>query len=220
MNKILLSVNALLVISVAYLFYKVSESNTNSNFSGKVINTDSIAGKVDLKPKKVEQIGSTPTGKIAFINLDLLNEESQEVLDLEKEAKNRRSAIEASLMSLQNNYEKKVMDYQNSAKAGIASEAELNVKAKEIQQIEKDAQNKQLQIDNLTMDIAQKNENFQKNIKEFLVKWNAGRYDYILSYSESVPTMLLGNATLDITKEVLPLINQEYLSKKPNKSTK
>ncbi len=220
MNKILLSVNALLVVAVAYLFYKVSDSGNNPNCSGKVINTDSIANKVDLKPKKVEQIGTTPTGKVAFINLDILNEESQEVLDLEKEAKNRRSAIEASLMALQNNYEKKVMDYQNSAKAGIASEAELNAKAKEIQQIEKDAQNKQLQIDNLTMDIAQKNDNFQKNIKAFLVKWNAGKYDYILSYSESVPTMLLGNATLDITKEVLPLINEEYSSKKPSKPTK
>ncbi len=71
-----------------------------------------------------------------------------------------------------------------------------------------------MQIDNLTMDIAEKNEIFQKNIKEFLLKWNAGKYDYILSYSESVPTMLLGNATLDITNQVVPLINEEYNNKK------
>ncbi len=214
MNKILLTVNGVLVVAVGYLFYK-SCANPNSEVChSKIINSDSLANNINLKPKKIEQIGTEPTGKIAFINLDILNETSNEVKDLEKEAKSRRSAIEGSLMALQQNYEKEMMDYQNSAKAGIASEAELNAKAKKIQQIEKDAQNKQLQIDNLTMDIAEKNEIFQKNIKEFLLKWNAGKYDYILSYSESVPTMLLGNATLDITNQVVPLINEEYNNKK------
>ncbi len=109
-----------------------------------------------------------------------------------------------------------MQEYQISEKAGIASQAEMEAKVREIQALEKDAQNKQIQMDNLTVDISEKNALFQQTVKSFLVKWNNGRYDYILSYSDAVPTMLLGNATLDITNEVVEQINSEYKAKKSN----
>ena len=83
--------------------------------------------------------------------------------------------------------------------------------------IERDAQNKQLQMENLSMDINEKNEAFQKNVKNFLVKWNQGRYDFIFAYSEAVPSMLLGNTTLEVTKEVIEQLNAEYKAKKTKK---
>lgn len=217
MNKLLLALNALLIIAVAFLFYKVTsisnlkpenEINTNSEESGK---KDTL-----VKNKVTEFVGNTPTGKIAFLNLDALNEKSLEVIDLIKEAKNRKSSIESSLETLSMNYQKKMEEYQISAKAGIASQSEMDAKAREIQALEKDAQNKQIQMDNLTVDIGEKNAAFQQTVKAFLLKWNNGKYDYILSYSDAVPTMLLGNASLDITSEVIDLLNQEYKEKKSN----
>ena len=56
------------------------------------------------------------------------------------------------------------------------------------------------------------NAKFQKNVRDFLVQWNNGKFDYILSYSESVPSMLLGNKTLEITDVVIKEINNEYKS--------
>ena len=104
-----------------------------------------------------------------------------------------------------------------SQKAGIASQSELEAKARVIQALEQEAQNKQVQMDNLSMDINDKNIGFQKNVKDFLIKWNAGRFDFILSYSEAVPSMLLGNATLEITDEIIRELNAEYKNRKKKK---
>lgn len=212
MNKLLLSINAVLVIAVAYLFYKTS--SVGESKAEEPLNKEAKTDTTKKSVTKIEAIGTTPTGKIAFINLDELNEKSTEVADLEKEAKSRKNSIEGSLQALSNTYQKEMIDYQNAAKAGLLPESEMAAKAKKIQQLEADAQNKQLQMDNLTMDVTEKNIEIQKKIKLALQKWNAGKYDYIFSYSESVPTMLLGNATLDITEEIVVIINEDYSVRK------
>lgn len=210
MNKILLGVNAVLVVAVAFLFFKVNDLNSTSKESS----SDAI--KEEQKPaevpaaKKIEQVGNVPTGKIAFVNIDKLNDQSLEILDLVAETKRRKSIIESSMESLNLQYNKEVEEFQTSQKAGIASQGELEAKARKIQGLETEAQNKQLQMDNLSLDINEKNNHFQKSVREFLIKWNSGKYDYILSYSESIPSMLLGNTTLEITNEIILELNSQY----------
>lgn len=220
MNKILLGVNAFLVLAVAFLFYKVNsiggsaetkdvkKENTNSGDSAKKTNTD------------VVNVATPPTGKIAFVNIDIINEQSLEVGDMVNELKRSKANIEASVQSLSMQYQKKMQEYEASAKAGIAPQSELEAKGREIQAIEKEAQNKQLQMDNLSMTMNEKNGTFQQNLKSFLVKWNDGKYDYILTYSDAVPTLLLGNASLDITKEIMEKVNAEYKAKKDESKIK
>ena len=211
MNKILIGVNAILIAAVAFLFFKVN------SLSGAAT-APAAEDKVETPaPKKepvaaLKQLGNTPTGKIAYVNIDELNENSLEINDMINEAKKRRNNIEGSLENLNMQYQKKMEDYQNSAKAGIASQNEMQMKEKEkeIMAIEKEAQNKQLQMENLTMDISEKNTAFQKNVKSYLLKWNDGKYDFILSYSDAVPSMLLGNTSLEITKEIIEALNAEY----------
>ena len=214
MNKVIIGVNALLVAAVGFLFYKVNNLNGTTPEKQEI-----VTGKTDktTSTKPVEPVGNIPTGKIAFVNIDILNEQSLEVIDLIAESKRRKSSIEASVENLSMQYQKKVEEFQMSQKAGIAPQSELEAKAREIQSIEKEAQNKQIQMDNLTADIGEKNASFQKNVKDFLIKWNDGKYDYILSYSDAVPTMLLGNATLDITNQIVDQFNAEYKQRKGKK---
>ena len=214
MNKALVGLNAVLLIAVAFLFYKISNIGpADPNESEKTVES-----KLPVKEKSPEKssVGESniPTGKIAFVNIDVINEESEEIKDLVAEAKRSKANMEASIERLSMEYQRKMEAYQASAKAGIAPESEMLAKQKEIMAIEKEAQNKQIQIDNFTMSINEKNMAFQQSLKDFLVKWNAGKYDYILSYSDAVPTMLLGNASLDVTKEVMVLVNEEYLARK------
>lgn len=217
MNKVLIGLNAVLLAAVAFLFFKVYSP------SGAVVpekeKTDAGAADSSVKPvvKSVEQVGSEPTGKIAYVNIDELNEKSLEVNDLISEAKRRKIAIEGSIESLTMQYQKKVEEYQIAAKAQILPASEMQMKEKEIMAIEKDARNKQLQMENLSMDINDKNETFQKNVKAFLIKWNQGRFDYVLAYSEAVPSMLLGNTTLEVTNEVIEKLNEEYRQSKNKK---
>jgi len=211
MNKILIGVNALLVIAVAFLFYKL-------NSIGKSGAEEQTAGKSDssLTAKKPEpkNIATPPTGKIAYINIDVINEKSDEVEDLVAELKRSRSNLEGSFETISNSYQAKMEEYQRMAKSGIAPQSQLDELAKEIQKIQAQAENKQVQMDNLTVTMNEKNHDFQQGLKDFLVRWNEGRYDYILTYSDNIPTMLLGNASLDITAEVIEKVNAEYNAKK------
>lgn len=216
MNKFLISFLALLTFAVIFLFFKVNSLQS----SGNKIEENGIEKLDSIKKRssnEFNQSASNPTGKIAYLNIDRLNEESLEIADLVAETKRRKSNIEASVESLSMQYRKKVEAYQLSAKAGIASQNELKTAENEIMALEKEAQNKQLQMDNLSMDINEKNAKFQKNVRDFLVQWNNGKFDYIFSYSESVPSMLLGNKTLEITDDVIKEINNEYKSSKIKK---
>lgn len=216
MNKIIIGVNALLIAAVGFLFYKVNTLNGSSQEKQEIVEEAKTENKSE-KEKPLEAVGNAPTGKIAFVNIDILNDKSLEVIDLIAESKRRKTSIEASVENLSMQYQKKVEEFQMSQKAGIAPQSELEAKAREIQSIEKEAQNKQIQMDNLSIDIGEKNATFQKNVKEFLIKWNNGKYDYILSYSDAVPTMLLGNATLDITNQIVDEFNAEYKARKSKK---
>lgn len=220
MNKILLGVNAILVVAVAFLFFKI-----NSVTDSKVEEKESDEAKteetsVQAEPEKTEQIGNTPTGKIAYVNIDRLNDESLEISDLVAETKRRKTSIEASMESLNDQYTREVEEFQRSQRAGIATQADMEMKARKIQQLENDAQNKQLQMDNLSMDMNDKNITFQKNVRDLLLKWNEGRYDYILSYSEAIPSMLLGNTALEVTDEIIKELNDAYKVSKEKKSAK
>lgn len=214
MNRILIGVNALLVVAVGFLFYKIFSTGTQGVETEKV---EDVKKEEPTPALKVEQVGTTPTGKIAYVNIDKLNDQSLEIKDLVAETKRRRGIIEASVESLSLQYQKKVEEFQMSQKAGLASQAEMEAKAREIQALEKEAQNKELQMDDLSSDMNEKNNNFQKTVRELLIRMNNGRYDYILSYSESVPTMLLGNTALEITDEVIAQLNNEYKSRKTKK---
>ena len=208
-----MGVNVLLIAAVAFLFYKIYLGSEPVAAEA----TEQKAEPSRTKPEAVKLATTPPTGKIAYVNIDRLNEESLEIGDLVTESKKRKNNIEASVEKLSTQYQKKVEEFQNSQKAGIAPESELRAKAREIEAIEKEAQEKQMQMDNLSMDINDKNMAFQRNVKDFLVKWNAGRYDYIFSYSDAVPSMLLGNATFDITSEVITELNKEYTQRKTKK---
>jgi len=216
MNKILLGINCVLIIAVAFLFYEVYSEKTET-VAESVTSAENEVSEEPEPKVKTENIASPTTGKIAFVNIDKLNEESLEIADLVSETKRRKNSIEASVESLSIEYQTKVEEFQRSQKAGIAPQSDLEAKARDIQRIEREAENKQIQMDNLSMDINEKNIRFQKNVKDFLVKWNNGRYDYILSYSDAVPSMLLGNASLEVTDEIIVQLNAEYKNSKGKK---
>ena len=217
MNKIIIGVNVFLIAAVGFLFYKVSTINSLNGDKTTTEEVNNSELKNTTAAKITTPVGNVPTGKIAFVNIDVLNEKSLEVIDLIAESKRKKTNIEASVENLSMQYQKKVEEFQMSQKAGIAPQSELEAKAREIQAIEKEAQNKQIQMDNLSVDIGEKNASFQKNVKEFLIKWNNGQYDFILSYSDAIPSMLLGNATLDITDVILNQLNEDYKKRKSKK---
>lgn len=213
MKQILIGLNVLLAAAVIYLLVKV---NGMGNKDGK---QETASPKVsETKPDTGEKTGIT--GKIAFINIDSLNEKSLYIKDLMKELNGRKSVLEGSFQSLQTTYQTKMQELQESYKAGIATEAQLKAEAQKIRQMENDMANKQVQMDNLVNEISEKNAKFQDDVRAFLKEYTKGQYDYVLSYSTAIPSLLIGNEQLDLTADVIRQLNERYQETKTNKSSK
>jgi outer membrane protein len=216
MKSILIGLNALLLGAVIYLFVKVN-SLDKSNPS-KETTTETSNTKADTKSELKNTNAST--GRIAFINIDSLNEQSLYLIDLMRDVKNRKSALEGSFQSMQTNYQTKMQELQESYKAGIATEAQMKAEAQKIRQMENDMANKQVQMDNLVDEAGKKNADFQNEVRAFLKEYTNGQYDYVLSYSTTIPSMLIGNEQLELTTEVIKQLNERYQQKKAEKSLK
>lgn len=215
MNKVLTVISIVLIVAVAYLFLKISSLQSPESKE---------AGKTDEKPAAKEAPpeapkGNAPTGKIAYVNIDKLNEESLEIKELKKESEAVQRQIEASLESLNKRYQEEVESYQNSQKAGIIPESELLNKEKRIVQIQKEAQQKQIQRDELADNLAMRSAALQKKLQDVVNRWNNSRFDYVFSYSEAVPTIIYGNASMDITSDIIAEMNSDYTKLKNEKQT-
>jgi outer membrane protein len=107
--------------------------------------------------------------------------------------------------------------FQQSAQAGIAPQAELMKTEENLKRQQQDLANKELQMQNLGVELEEKNAELNRNVKDFLKVFNNGRFDYVMSYSDLMPTILLTNPKLDITPQVLQGLNAEYNAKKAKK---
>lgn len=213
MKQVLIGLNVLLAVAVIYLFVKVNGMGEN----GKE--------KETTLPKVSESKGDGGdkpgvTGKIAFINIDSLNEKSMYIKDLMKELNGRKAVLEGSFQSLQTTYQTKMQELQESYKAGIASEAQLKAEAQKIRQMENDMANKQVQMDNLVNEISEKNAKFQDDVRAFLKEYTKDKYDYVLSYSTAIPSLLVGNEQFDLTTDVIKQLNERYEETKASKPSK
>lgn len=202
-----LSIAANIAIAIILLGeYIKKEKNTS---------TRSSAANNNTTPSST--INNLPDTKIAFVNIDTLNEKYLYISDYVKVMKKKKETLEAQLQSMMTQFQQDYETFQQSVQAGIAPQAELEKQKRKLEQQQKDIQNKQLQMDNLALELQEKNEQLQKDIKEFIKRFNNGKYDYIVSYSDALPNVLFAKPEYDITKEVLEALNKEYLEKKNKK---
>ena len=106
---------------------------------------------------------------------------------------------------------------QQSAQAGLLPPAEMENKKRDLERQQKELENKQIQMDKLAVDMQEKNEQLQHDVKSFLTENYEGKYDFIMAYSNAVPTILLANPKLEITHTVLNALNENYKNSKSAK---
>jgi outer membrane protein len=210
MKNVSFIINGILAIAVAILFYQV---NTLKN-SGDVSPQNETENK---NPIIVTSASNLADAKIAYINTDSINEHYAYIADFTKVLKSKKSVIENQMQTLTTKFQKDYESFQQSAQAGIASEADLMKQKTNLERQQQDIANKELQMQNLGIELEEKNIELNKNVKDYLAKYNNGKFDYVLSYSDMMPTILLVNPKLDITNDILKGINQEYKNKKNKK---
>lgn len=208
MKNLSLIINGVLAIAVAILFYQIHSLKN----SGSVPQNSSVES--DMKPAIISSTTNLVDAKIAYVNTDSINEHYAYIADFTKVLRNKKATLEGQMQSMTAKFQAEYEAFQQSAQAGVAPQSELQKQQASLERQQQELANKELQMQNLGVELEEKNFELNKNVKSFLQKINNGRFDYILSYSDMMPTILLANPKLDITTEVLKGINDEYNAKK------
>ncbi|MBA4241567.1 MAG: hypothetical protein C0448_12640 [Sphingobacteriaceae bacterium] len=211
MKNISLIINGVLAIAVAILFYQV-----HSLKNDVTVSSDEGTEKTEVKPVVVSNT-TLADSKIAYVNTDSINEHYDYIADFTKVIRNKKATLESQMQSMTAKFQQDYEAFQQSAQAGVAPQAELQKQQANLERQQQELANKELQMQNLGIELEEKNMELNKSVKDYLVKINNGRFDYILSYSDLMPTILLTNPKLDITTEVLNGINEEYKNSKKKK---
>lgn len=214
MKNILVGVVAVLAICVAILFYQVQA--LKSELAGG--HPESAKKEEASEPKIITSASDAklPDARIAYINIDTLNENYLFIADYVKVLKGRRQALEAQITGMTQKFQQDYEAAQQSAQAGILPPAELEAKKIQLERQQNEIASKQMQMDNLGVEMQEKNEELQREVKNFLISYNQGKYDYIMAYTSTVPTILLANPKLEITGQVLQALNAQYKERKSN----
>lgn len=214
MKNVLYAVIAVLAICVGVLFYQVQSLKKSIGGSSEE-NTETKEVK---KPVIINSASDPlPNAKIAYINIDTLNEGYLFISDYVKVLKNKRIALETQMQAMSQKFQEDYEAAQQSAQAGLLPPAEMENKKRELERQQRELENKQIQMDKLALDMQEKNEQLQRDVKDFLMQNYDGKYDYILAYTTAVPTILLTNPKLEITYQVLEALNNDYRNKKSKK---
>lgn len=152
---------------------------------------------------------------IVYVNSDSLlnNYEYFKTIKDKFQAKSKKA--QTDLTSKGTAFQREVAAYQQSApnlsaEQRAATEERLARKQQELQTFNQNAGNA------LANEEAAENEKLYNRVSEFLKKHaKAKGYKMVLTYSKSNPTVLFADESLDVTKEVLAGLNEEY--KKENK---
>jgi outer membrane protein len=212
MNKLSLVLNAVLLVAVGVLFYLYT--SLNNRISGTAGTSDSTAVKT---PKLVLDPTKLTDAKIAYINIDTLNEQYEYISDKTKEITTKQANLEAQYNGMIQKFQADYEALQQAAQAGIRSEAELQQESAKLQKRQMDIAAKEKQLQTLADETAEGQINMRANLAKFVEKFNNGKYDYIMVYSSGVSPVLYARPDLDLTSEIVKGLNEEYRSTKAAK---
>lgn len=163
--------------------------------------------------------GSAQTNsRIVYVNTDTLLTNYEYYKDVVKEFENKRFALENDLAKRSQSFQNEVALFQRRIQAGGISEEQAKATQANLQKKEQDIMMfKENAAGNLQGDQAKKTDELLSNITAYLKKYNSSdKYDMVIGYSKG-GGVLYAKEDLDITKEVLKGLNDEYKStgKKP-----
>jgi outer membrane protein len=217
MKNIFFVLTAILTIAVAVLFYQVYALKS-SGLSGSIANEVQNADSIKSKPK-INEVGPTTLAeaKIAFLNIDSINSQYLYIADESKKMKAKVLHIEGQIESLTASLQSEYESYQQSAQTGIAPQSEILKMEESLKRKDQEIKNKQLQLQNYQYDQQEMILALNEKLQQVVDKYNNGRFDYVISYSETLPILVFKNKKLDISGDIIRILNDEYKSTKGKK---
>ena len=186
-KQLSLVLNAVLLIAVAFLYYKV--------YSGsQPVAAPAISGS------------GMPANGIVYINSDSLLKGYNYFNELKETFDKRQDSIENFLTTNARSLEKEVQNYQNRA-AGMSPEARAAEEEKLMGKQQNLLQLKESLIDQLQEQESVMNDSVYYHLSGYLKEFNKSRNHLFIMRYERGSGVLFANDSLDITQEVLKGLN-------------
>jgi outer membrane protein len=209
MQKLLLFWNILLTIGVLILMLLFFKANKTAGPA-----TEPLM----INPTQMQKL-QQGAGKIVFINIDSLYTQYEFVKELKKQLeqsqKNKQKELESKYIA----FEREVNDFREIAERLSPTEAEkqqmaLMEKEQKLIQLREKINNELLTSE------AEMNEKLSERINNYLKKYKKQiPFDYVLSFTKG-GGILYANDSLDITKNVVKGLNEEYIQQNNASSKK
>lgn len=169
------------------------------------------------KETPVPRAFMSATGKhmsVVFVNIDSLNAKYDFVKSLKTDLEALGKRYQSEILSEQTEFEKEAADFQKRVSANTIPEAKAKIEYDALMQKQQALVEKK---DRYTQEVADKEMNLNlkllDTVTNFLKRYNRRfHYDYILGF-KTAGEILVANDTLDITKDVLNILNKEYSDK-------
>jgi outer membrane protein len=199
--KLSLALNAILMIGVVILYIL--------HFTAKKEETTSAI------PMATVQKVSGSALKVVFVNIDSLNAQYDFVKHLKSDLESTGKKLQNEILGEQAAFEKEANEFQKAVASNAIPEEKAKLQYEALMQKQQALAEKK---DRYTQQVADKeldmNLRLLDTVTSFLKRYNRKyRFDYILGY-KTAGEILVGNDTLDITRNVLGELNREYADRK------
>lgn len=171
----------------------------------------------DFSGEKGTQVDAQSAGKIAFVNMDSLQQQYDFYIDLKAEFSAKEKNAERDLQKRIQNYAVKEEKFVKQYKAGLLSANEAQKKQQDLQAEAAKLQEYKRSVEEGLISITQeKNEELFNKVTDFLKEYNKEKgYSYIFRHGIGSPLLITDEAH-NITDAVIKGLNEAYKSEKSN----
>lgn len=197
MKKFSVVLNVVLVVAVAVLFVLFFTNNSKSAKGEEVTTENGVAQK----------------GDIVYIQIDSLINKYDMFNDLRSELESKATKIQNDLNKKSRAFENDAKDFEEKLNKGLLTRSQAeNMQASLLQrqqELQNYTQQKQMEMAEEESVMANK---VMDAVKTYVKKYNeTHQYALILTTSPTTQVVIEGNPGLDITKDVLTGLNEEYI---------
>lgn len=199
MKNGLLILNVVLLVLVGVLFYLHFSSKNPS--TAKTANNQTAAA------------ANVPGFKIAYFEMDSVENSFQMVKDVKAELTRKEEAIGSELERLEKNYRSKVAQYQAQAQGNNMTQVQSEMAQRDVMQMQQSMQSRRQSLEQEYQDLQmRKLKDVKAKIEDYLKQYNNDKgYTYIFAYEPGI--FYYKDTTYNITGDIIKGLNQRYSKK-------
>jgi outer membrane protein len=212
MNRIFQALVIVQFVLIGFLFFKIYNSPGGiSEESKSGTGSDSLAKKVAVSDEQA----SAP---VVYVNIDTLLEKYEYYQKVSKEVEKAMQGIENSFKSKVIRYQKDFNEYIEKAGAGLIPKEQAMAKEEELMRRKQAIEQEEQSIPALQMREEKKLEEVQIKLYNFFKSFTkANNYSCVLTYNVKGAGALGVRDELDVTSQVVKVLNDQYREEQKSK---